>query len=334
MPTTSPARHEPLPRTSWSGGRAGWARNAATAAGIAADRPELWVPGGLASIAFLGWVPLVLAVVRVPSAGDLEFFGARLASAASFPLNLVVLAATAVLVLLAASVLVAAGEASLQARVDRLIGREPSPRSLDAAALRLWIVEVVAAIPALAALAATVLAIAAVAPAEYQSPNIGGTVLVRIIRDVWPALAAVALAVVLGIAWGGAAQRAGAGPAGRSPGGALLAGAAAVVRHPVRCLGLALATLVALAGWLAATWFLLQILWRPIGRAMAAGRILEAGMPLLLVGFVAVWLCLVAGGGALHGWASAWWSLELAEPDQMRPRTPEGRAEEADSPWT
>ena len=31
---------------------------------------------------------------------------------------------------------------------------------------------------------------------------------------------------------------------------------------------------------------------------------------LLLVGFVAIWLCLLLGAGALHAWASAWWSLE------------------------
>jgi len=50
-------------------------------------------------------------------------------------------------------------------------------------------------------------------------------------------------------------------------------------------------------------------------------------MPLLLVGFVAIWLCLVAAGGALHGWAATWWSLELEE-------TVTPTVEESDRSWT
>jgi hypothetical protein len=32
---------------------------------------------------------------------------------------------------------------------------------------------------------------------------------------------------------------------------------------------------------------------------------------LLLVGFVAIWLCLILGGGALHAWGSVSWTRIL-----------------------
>ena len=38
---------------------------------------------------------------------------------------------------------------------------------------------------------------------------------------------------------------------------------------------------------------------------------------LLLVGFVAIWLCLVLAGGALHAWSAATWSRLLAGPPPM-----------------
>jgi hypothetical protein len=31
------------------------------------------------------------------------------------------------------------------------------------------------------------------------------------------------------------------------------------------------------------------------------------------VGFTAIWLCLLAAGGALQAWISTWWSIELRE---------------------
>ena len=293
-------------------GAGAWASAAARAAGLASDRPELWIPGSLASLAFLGWLPFLLAVVSVPSAADLEFFGASLATSSGWPLNAVLLVTSAVLVLLAASVFVASGEAALQRRIDRLLNHAAPRRSLDDATARLWVVQLVAALPTLVALGVTVAGIAAVAPGEYQSPDIGGTVLVRIGVDVWPQLAITAVAVVLGIAYGAGSQRA-AVRSTRSLAAALVAGAVDLARHPAARMSLAGASLAALLGWLAVSWFVLQLLWRPIGAAMASGRVLESGTPLLLVGFVAVWLCLVVAGGALHGWASAWWSLELEE---------------------
>ncbi len=313
---------------------AGWGRGAVTAAAVAAERAELWAPGGLASLAFLGWAPFLLAVVRIPSAGDLAFFGANLASSPSYPLNVVLLLASAGLVLVAASILVASGEAALLRGIDRVLGRPASGRSMDDAAVRLWVIQVVAALPALAALALSLARIAAVAPGEYQSPDIGGSLAIRIALDAWPQLGVTGVAVVVGIAVGAAAQRAAVGVPHRSLAGALIEGVRALLRHPARRLGLAVATLAVLLGWLGATWFVLSMLWQPIGRAMAAGRLVDAGMPVLLVGFVAIWLCLVAAGGAVHGWASAWWSLELADPVPTPPRTLDGSSEEMDRRWS
>jgi len=312
----------------------GWAGSARAAAGIAAERAELWLPGGLAAIAFLGWLPFLLAVVPVPSAGDLAFFAASLATSPSYPVNVVLLFASAGLVALAASILVASGEAALLRAIHRVLGRPLADRSIDAAAARLWIVQVVAALPALVAIGLALLRIAAVAPGEYQSPDIGGPLGVRIALDAWPQLTIAAVAVVVGIAFGAAAQRSSVGLPGRSLAAAIVVGAVAVVRHPLRRLGLAVVTLAVLAGWLAGTWFLLRVLWQPLGQAMAAGRLADAGMPVLLVGFVAIWLCLVAAGGAVHAWASAWWSLELADPDPRGTGTPGARAEETDRRWT
>jgi hypothetical protein len=56
---------------------------------------------------------------------------------------------------------------------------------------------------------------------------------------------------------------------------------------------------------------LVHVLWAPIGAGMIAGGTIDATGALLLVGFVAIWLCLVLAGGALHAWGSATWSALL-----------------------
>ena len=44
-----------------------WLARAGIAARLAADHGELWVPAALAWVAFLGWLPFVLAVARPPT---------------------------------------------------------------------------------------------------------------------------------------------------------------------------------------------------------------------------------------------------------------------------
>jgi hypothetical protein len=73
---------------------------------------------------------------------------------------------------------------------------------------------------------------------------------------------------------------------------------------------------------------LLRVLWAPIEERLALNGIDPAAM-LLLVGFVAIWLCLVLAGGALHAWGSVSWTGVLgagaidrgASQDEMEPST-------------
>jgi hypothetical protein len=57
---------------------------------------------------------------------------------------------------------------------------------------------------------------------------------------------------------------------------------------------------------------LLGVLWAPIGAQLAAGGGFDVATGLLLVGFVAIWLCLVMAGGAIHAWSAATWSQLVA----------------------
>jgi hypothetical protein len=56
---------------------------------------------------------------------------------------------------------------------------------------------------------------------------------------------------------------------------------------------------------------LLRVLWHPIGTRLEGDGFGVAAI-LLLVGFVAIWLCLVLAGGALHAWGSVTWTRLLA----------------------
>jgi hypothetical protein len=288
-----------------------WLGNAWTAAELVADHPELWLPGALAALAFLGWLPFVLAVAPLPTVGDLGFFVSSVVLSPSFPLNAILLGGGAALLVICASVVVATGEAALIRGVEEMRGGQPSRRTLDDDAVRAWLIGLVAAVPALAALAVVGLAMAAVGPAEYQSPDLGTPLALRIIADVWLPIAALVVLTVLGQAFAGGAQRASIA-GGQRLAAALAAGAMDVIRHPIRRLATGIGTALALAVWLGLCWALLHVLWAPLDRAVGQGALLEGANPLLLVAFIAIWLCLVAGGGALAAWSSAWWSLEQA----------------------
>lgn len=291
--------------------RPGFLRTGLFAAGVAGEQVALWVPGALAAIAFLGWIPFVLAIVTLPSVADLGFFGSSLGISPNFPLNVVMLALAVGLAIVAASIVVAAGEAALQRHIEGLGGPDRGARSLDDEIVRLWAVQVVAAMPAAVVTAVTLIVVSGVAQGEYQSPDIGGPFVVRVARDVWPLLAALLACVLVGQAFGGSAQRAVRGRAARTLPAALVFGLRELGRHPLRIAGLTLLTDLALVAWLTLSWALLHVLWAPIGRAVGRGALLDSGTALLLVGFVAIWLCLVAAGGALQAWSSLWWSFEI-----------------------
>ncbi|MBW3612780.1 MAG: hypothetical protein KY392_02835 [Chloroflexi bacterium] len=85
---------------------------------------------------------------------------------------------------------------------------------------------------------------------------------------------------------------------------ALLASGAAGWTHTV-------ATFALRAGYVAFAALLLRVLWAPIGAQLAIGAGFGVVPVLLLVGFVAIWLCLVLGGGALRAWSSETWTRVL-----------------------
>ncbi|HEX5397348.1 MAG TPA: hypothetical protein VFX74_09725, partial [Candidatus Limnocylindria bacterium] len=190
---------------------------------------------------------------------------------------------------------------------------------------RLWLIQLVAALPAVAAAVVVVAGIAAVAPGEYQSPDIGGPLGLRIARDVAPFAVLLLVAVVAGQAFGAAATRRALHAPRLSVAGVLAAAVRDVLRHAWHLAILAVVTLLALVAALAITYLLLRILWAPIGVQLGQGQLGGPQTLLLLVGFVAVWLCLLIGIGALHAWASAWWMLELEQgrPQPMEPTSVE-----------
>ena len=53
----------------------GFWRSAGLAARIAGERSDLWIPGALASVAFLGWLPFVGAVVPLRAVSIEEGLG-------------------------------------------------------------------------------------------------------------------------------------------------------------------------------------------------------------------------------------------------------------------
>lgn len=53
-----------------------WLDAAGPALTHVADHPTLWVPGALAWLASVGWIPFVAAVLRPPTQSELTYFGA------------------------------------------------------------------------------------------------------------------------------------------------------------------------------------------------------------------------------------------------------------------
>ena len=287
---------------------------------LASDHAELWLPAALAAMSAIGWLPFVLAVVPLPLDGDLAFFLSSLVLSPSFPVNVVLPAAALFCAVLSATLLSATGEAVLLRGINRLRGLALSDRSVDEEAARVWLIGLLAALPAFAVAVALLAMMAAVAPGEYQSPDLGrGPLLVRIALDVWPLFVLQVAAIAIGQAFAAGSVRASVDTGRTSIGLALLVGLRGLLHRPLRRVAIAVAIGVVLAAWLVLTWALLRILWIPIGRQAESGALLTPASAALLVGFVAIWLCLVAGAGMLHAWSSTWWSLEVGVPGMGTP---------------
>jgi len=279
-----------------------WLAAAAASARLVSGRPALWLPGALAWIASLGWIPLLVAVTRPPSEAELTFLGARIVTSGAWPWNAVVIAALAGAVVLAAFVLVAAANAVL---LDMLDQRHPSVSGTP----RLLGIALIAAIPGAVAFVLLVIATASAAPGAFNAPQDGGSVL-SVVAAVAPIIVGLSVAVVLGAAFAAVASRTdgvrAAGPAMSRVGAAALA-------------QVVLGTVVQ-AAFLLLAGLLLGVLWAPIGAQLDLGDGINFATALLLVGFVAIWLCLVLAGGALHAWSASTWSRLLAA--GVRPTPP------------
>lgn len=288
-----------------------WWRAAAHAADAVASDPATWLPGALAWSLTLGWLPLVIAVAAPPSVADLTFLGAGIYTSGAWPWNVIIAAIGAALVATAVVVLTALAEASLAA------GGRRAPTLGDV--LRVAAIGIVTSAPAVLAAAAAGTGFVIVALDEFASPGADDPLL-RTIGRLAPFSLALVAAWVIGGMVHAAATRAvilrgeGVGNALRTAPGRLVGAG-----WPV-AVGVA-ANLAARALFLIAAVLLLSVLWASIAARLAAGGIDAALVP-LLVGFVAIWLCLVLAGGAMHAWGSLMWTLVLDRPTTKPGRGP------------
>jgi len=279
-----------------------WRDAARASMRLVSERPELWLPGALAWIASIGWIPFVVAVARPPSVAELTFLGARIVTSGAWPWNAILIGAGCVSVVVLAFTLSAGANAALIALLGR---REASVGDLR----RLLAVNLVAALPAALSTLVVLIALVSVAPREFNAPDpAGGPVLQTVLR-LAPYLTLLVLTAAVGAALSAVAGRLAirdryglTGALRSAPGMALRAEIAA---H-------ALISIVAQVVLLAFATLLLSVLWAPIGAQLAAGGGIDVATGLLLVGFVAIWLCLVLAGGAVHAWSAATWSRLLA----------------------
>ena len=276
-----------------------WLSRARTAAAFVADRPELWLPGALVWTVTVGWVALAIGVARSPTIAELTFFGADLFTSGAWPWNALGIGAAALVAVIGAFALAAIGEVAILGRASAR------------AAARAFVIGLLTATPALIALLIAAIAAFLAAPAEFNAPENGAGPLARTLLRIGPFVAlAVALAVA-GAAIHAAALR--AAIEGGSVAGALRGAPPTLGRVGSSALVQAVALVVIRALSIAVAAILLRVLWAPIGERLASDGI-DVAVLLLLVGFVAIWLCLVLAGGALHAWGSVAWTRVLGAP--------------------
>src|SRR5918996_926480 len=274
-----------------------WLTASIEGASYVADRSSLWLPGALAWIVTVGWVTLLFGVARPPTIAELTFLGAGIFTSGAWPWNGIAIVVVGLLVAGVAIALASAAEAVI------LHGRRAGVadvRAIDA-------IGVVCAIPLLVTTLALGAAFFPIAPAEFNEPGTDGGPLVRTLRALSPYGAAMLVAAVLGSAIHAAAIRAARGPDVRS---ALAAAPVMLGRAGTAAIAQVLALLAARIAYVVLSAILLRVLWAPIEVQLSAEGI-GVVAALMLVGFVAIWLCLVLSGGALHAWGSVSWTRVL-----------------------
>ena len=280
-----------------------WLSVASASAGLVSERPALWLAGALAWVASIGWIPLLVAVASWPSQAELTFLGARIVTSGTWPWNAVLIVALMTTVVLAAFVLVASANAVL---LDLLGQRSASVAS----AVRLLRIALVAAVPGAVVFVLLVILAATVAPGAFNAPDDGGRgPVLSMVLGLAPIVVGLGVVVVLGAAF--------AAVAGRTDGMWSAVRRLARIGRPgwthVLCGTAATVAFVLLAA------LLLAVLWDPIGAQLEAGGDFDVATGLLLVGFVAIWLCLLLAGGALHAWSATTWTGLLAAGTKSMP---------------
>jgi hypothetical protein len=277
-----------------------WRRASAWAAAHVADRTALWLPGALAWTVSVGWVALLVGVARPATDAELTFLAATVYTAGLWPWN-----AAAIVV---AGLLVAGVAIGLHAVAEAALLHGPRVQLADVRSI--FFIGLVSAVPLLAATMAFGVALFPIAPGQFNDPGSDGSALARTLTALGPFVVLMAVAAVLGTTLHAAAIRTvrnadGAREAlGRAPAALADAGAAAIAQ--------VVATLVARVAYLLLAAILLRVLWSPIDVRLGQDGFGLMSI-LLLLGFVAIWLCLVLAGGALHAWGSVSWTRILGE---------------------
>ena len=170
-----------------------WRRAAGASAHDVSVRPELWVPGALAWLVAIGWLPLIVAVARPPSVSDLTFLGARLVTSGAWPWSAVLIAAGLLSLIALGFAAVALANASLIATVGARAFRFDD-------ALRLLRISAVAAVPAGIALGFLLLTASIVAPGQFNAPDPPGGPVVSTLLRLVPQLAVTAALALAALA--------------------------------------------------------------------------------------------------------------------------------------
>jgi hypothetical protein len=237
----------------------------------------------------------VVAVIEPPSVAELTYLGSGFWTSGLWPLNALLVAAGLVAVAVLALAAASAGNAMLVAAAE---GRAPTAPDVG----RLLALALLGAMPVAICGLAIGIGTVAIGPAEFNRPEADPGPVVRLAIRLAPLLV---LAGVVAIGSSTLAGLAGRGAMHADHVSAGLAMVPRLVRHAGRAglVHLAAATCVGLLT-VVVVGLLLSVLWAPIRAALGTGGAFDLVGGLLLVGFVAIWLCLVLAGGAVHAWAS------------------------------
>jgi hypothetical protein len=285
-----------------------WLSAVGAAVFVVAGRPATWLPGAVAWTVTVGWLAFVIGVIEPPTTAELTFLGARIFTSGAWPWNAIGIGAS-----LAAAVAAAFGVFAL-AETVLLRGRVGTGPELA----RVVAIGLVCATPALIMALVVVLGIGTLAPVEFNSPDATVGPVVRLLGRLAPFLIGLAVLAMAGAAIHAPAVR--RTLQGRQVSAALREAPGRLGRSGLGALVQPIAVLVVRLAYIGLAATLVRALWAPIGERLASDGI-DLAASLLLLGFVAIWLCLVLGGGALHACGSLSWTrvLEAPERDPGRP---------------